>query len=100
MWGVDLGKDDVCLSAECVSLAAEVINSLNENVDPCDDFYHFASKQPLAVTVAVTVTVTRGPQTEAWSSVASQTAGGSRPIRSQTARVSLVSCRPSGSATR
>ena len=37
-------QDDVCLTAECVSLAAEVINALDTEVDPCDDFYHFASK--------------------------------------------------------
>ncbi|ORY20602.1 putative Endothelin-converting enzyme 1 [Naematelia encephala] len=34
---------NVCLTAECVTLAANILNRINASVDPCDDFYEFAS---------------------------------------------------------
>lgn len=33
----------VCTTRECVNTAYELINSLNETADPCDDFYEFAT---------------------------------------------------------
>ncbi|ORX79341.1 zincin [Anaeromyces robustus] len=34
--------EDVCNTPECQNKAKEILNSLNLNVDPCDDFYEFA----------------------------------------------------------
>ena len=31
-----------CTSKECVKVAASILSDLDENVDPCDDFYHFS----------------------------------------------------------
>ena len=33
---------DVCMAPECVTAAAAIIESLDEGVDPCEDFYGFA----------------------------------------------------------
>ena len=33
---------DVCMTPECVTAAAAIIESLDEGVDPCEDFYGFA----------------------------------------------------------
>ena len=35
-------QEQQCLSSQCVSLSAAVLASLNETVDPCEDFYQFA----------------------------------------------------------
>eukprot|EP01084_Bolivina_argentea_P069598 126608_1 len=32
----------LCTTAACVSLANEIMNSINESVDPCEDFYHYS----------------------------------------------------------
>ena len=32
----------VCLSPECVRVSAEILNSADFSVDPCEDFYQFA----------------------------------------------------------
>lgn len=36
-------QKDVCVTASCVSAAARVLAALDEQVDPCEDFYGFAS---------------------------------------------------------
>uniref|UniRef100_A0A224XGK7 Putative Zinc Metalloprotease n=1 Tax=Megacormus gertschi TaxID=1843536 RepID=A0A224XGK7_9SCOR len=34
--------DDVCTSPVCLTTALDILNSINETVDPCQDFYEFA----------------------------------------------------------
>ena len=36
------GADDVCVTPECVTASAAIIESIDEGVDPCEDFYGFA----------------------------------------------------------
>ena len=38
---VAVGKD-VCVTPECVTASAAIIESIDEGVDPCEDFYGFA----------------------------------------------------------
>ncbi|XP_064384785.1 endothelin-converting enzyme homolog isoform X2 [Halichondria panicea] len=33
--------DDVCVTPSCVKLAASILSSMNESVNPCQDFYNF-----------------------------------------------------------
>ena len=33
---------NICASAQCVEAAAEILNSLDPEIDPCEDFYGFA----------------------------------------------------------
>ncbi|WVF71990.1 hypothetical protein IAT40_006801 [Kwoniella sp. CBS 6097] len=42
---VPTGKPEknVCLTPECVILSSSILQSLNQSVDPCDDFYEFAT---------------------------------------------------------
>ena len=40
-------QNEVCLTPQCVKVAAGVISALDEAVDPCEDFYLFASASPL-----------------------------------------------------
>lgn len=35
-------RPTVCLSPECVKVSAELMNSADFTVDPCQDFYQFA----------------------------------------------------------
>jgi len=35
-------SDKYCLTPGCVTAAAEVINTINDKADPCEDFYEFA----------------------------------------------------------
>ena len=39
---LEANQEQQCLSPQCVSLSAAVLASLNESVEPCDDFYKFA----------------------------------------------------------
>ena len=34
--------DKYCLTKECVTAAAEILNRMDRKVDPCHDFYNFA----------------------------------------------------------
>ncbi|KAF8298254.1 zincin [Clavulina sp. PMI_390] len=36
-------RPEVCTSAECVILAASILEGMNQAVDPCEDFYEFAN---------------------------------------------------------
>ena len=35
-------KDEVCLTEECVTAAADIIRNMDQSVDPCTDFYQFS----------------------------------------------------------
>ena len=34
--------DTVCLSSSCIDLSTAVRQALNEDIDPCEDFYNFS----------------------------------------------------------
>ncbi|KAL3853849.1 hypothetical protein ACJMK2_013149, partial [Sinanodonta woodiana] len=38
----ELAKNGPCTSASCVKHSAYILNKINTNVDPCDDFYSYA----------------------------------------------------------
>ncbi|KAH7638002.1 neprilysin 2-like protein [Dermatophagoides farinae] len=44
-------QDNVCLSHTCVREAAKIIRSLDETVEPCEDFYQFVCGQWLESTI-------------------------------------------------
>lgn len=46
----DKDKVEVCLSRECVLLASEILQNIDESVDPCEDFYSYASKSHTPLT--------------------------------------------------
>ena len=35
-------ESSLCLTRECVTAAAEILNRMDSDVDPCQDFYNFA----------------------------------------------------------
>lgn len=35
------GTDDVCLTPNCILSASSLLESIDENVNPCDNFYDF-----------------------------------------------------------
>ena len=37
-------SSNVCLTPDCVNLASLVINNLDENFNPCEDFYNFSCR--------------------------------------------------------
>lgn len=39
-------RQDLCVTPECVKLAASILESINPDEDPCNDFYEFASTLP------------------------------------------------------
>ena len=34
-------SEEVCLTDECVQLSARILSSMDQSVDPCQDFYNF-----------------------------------------------------------
>ena len=36
------GEKNVCTSVQCVQSAAGILNSIEKNIDPCEDFYGYA----------------------------------------------------------
>ncbi|ORX68079.1 zincin [Anaeromyces robustus] len=38
----NVDNEDICNTPECKAIAEEILNHINEDVDPCDDFYEFA----------------------------------------------------------
>jgi endothelin-converting enzyme len=43
------GKDSgICLTKECVTLASELLQTIDTTIDPCEDFYLFASESSSA----------------------------------------------------
>ena len=39
---VDGASEDVCLTDGCIQLSAQITASLNQSVDPCENFYQFS----------------------------------------------------------
>lgn len=37
-----VANNDICMDANCVHSAHEVLNFIDESIDPCDNFYEFA----------------------------------------------------------
>lgn len=37
-----VGENNVCMSKGCISTAAEILEKMDFNADPCDDFYRFS----------------------------------------------------------
>lgn len=35
-------NDDICLTPGCVHAASKMLDQMDQNVEPCDDFYNFA----------------------------------------------------------
>ena len=41
--GVEISRtENICTTPACVELSSQLLANLNQSVDPCDDFYHFA----------------------------------------------------------
>jgi endothelin-converting enzyme len=36
-------KNQTCLSRECILLASEILQNIDDSIDPCEDFYMYAS---------------------------------------------------------
>ena len=36
-----VSNDDLCLTKSCITSAADILNSMDQNIDPCDDFYGY-----------------------------------------------------------
>ncbi|XP_045472606.1 neprilysin-2-like [Harmonia axyridis] len=68
-YGVPKG---VCLSSGCVHAASEVLNRLDERVDPCEDFYTFACGGFIATRTIPDNAVARSAFTEVQEKLKSQ----------------------------
>ncbi|ORX68078.1 zincin [Anaeromyces robustus] len=38
----NVNTNDICNTPECKTIAEDILNSINEDIDPCDNFYEFA----------------------------------------------------------
>lgn len=47
----DNKKDDICLTPGCVHAASQMLEQMDQAVEPCDDFYNFACGQYIEDTI-------------------------------------------------
>lgn len=42
---------DICFSSTCIETAANLLKSMDMNIDPCSDFYQYTCKIIIAISV-------------------------------------------------